>query len=615
MRDEWFAGLRVAPAAAGERARFDAELDEHHWLGHRMVGETMRYVATDRDGEWVALVGFASCAFSCGPRDRFVGWSAQTQRRRLRFVASNQRFCVLPGGRRQNAASAVMARALRRLSSDWVIAWGHPVLLVETFVDPSRHFGTCYAASSFQRVGTTSGYARRSGRYVAHGQVKDVYLKALHRRGVELLAGAFDHPLLLADPGSSLALIDFNTADLSSLAHRLDQLTDPRDRRGVRHSFAATLVLVACATLAGHKSLVAMSEWSDASSQEVLTRVGARISPSTGLRTPPSYATIRRAVMAVDPDEFDLIVNAWAAEQPDRYPRPVARYERDSNNDDDQDATPTRGAGLLGVAVDGKTLRGAKRSDGTQVQLLAALRHDTGMVLGQRNVENDKTNEILAFAPLLEPLTLTGMVLTADAMHTQRKAAELIVATKGGHYIFGVKKNQPSLWNSGLDALGRIDIDCPEHETLRRGHGRIDRYRVWTAPVPTGVAFPHAKRFIFVERESSTLRDVRTSIETRIYVTDLDDQQAGPEHLFRLINGHWGIESLHWVRDVTYDEDRSQARTGTLPRVLATLRNLAISIIRYATERTVNIAAATRQLARQPDAILDLLGIPNRLCN
>ena len=619
MRDGWFAGLRVAPAETADRSRFDAEMDEHHWLGHRMVGETMRYVATDSDGEWVALVGFASCAFTCGPRDRFVGWSPETQLRRLRFVASNQRFCVLPAGRRQNAASAVMARTLRRLSSDWVTAWGHPVLLVETFVDPSRHFGTCYAASSFQRVGETSGFGRRSGRYVAHGQVKHVYLKALHRRGVELLAGAFDHPLLLADPRSSLALLDFNTADLSDLAARLEGVTDPRDPRGVRHGFASTLVLVACATLAGHKSLVAMSEWSEASSQEVLTRVGARVSPSSGMRVPPSYATIRRAVMAVDPDELDLIVNAWAAEQPDRYPPPVARHEshsRDGNDESgtDDDGTPAPGAGLGGVAVDGKTLRGAKRPDGTQVQLLAAMRHDTGMVIGQRNVENDKTNEILAFAPLLRPLTLAGMVLTADAIHTQRKAAELVVVTKDGHYIFGVKKNQPSLWNAGVAALGRIDIDRPEHETLRRGHGRIDRYRVWTAPVPTDITFPHAKRYIFVERESSTLSDVRTSIETRIYVTDLTDDQAGPEHLFRLINGHWGIESLHWVRDVTFDEDRSQARTGTLPRVLATLRNLAISIIRYATKRTVNIAAATRQLARQPDVTLDLLGIPHRLC-
>jgi hypothetical protein len=312
MRDAWFAGLRVAPIGAGDGARFDAELDEHHWLGHRMVGETMRYVAVDANGEWVALVGFASPALSCGPRDRFIGWSAETQLRRLRFIASNQRFCILPAGRRQNAASAVMSRTLRRLSADWVEAWGHPVLLVETFVDPSRHLGTCYGASSFLRLGSTKGFGRRSGRYVAHGRVKDIYVRALHRRAREVLAGTFDHPLL-ADP--AVAPIDFSTADLTSLIRRIETIADPRDRRGVRHGFATTLVLIACATLAGNKSLVAISKWCENSSQEVLCRLGARISPGTGLRIPPSYATIRRATMAVDADEFDRIVNTWAGEQ------------------------------------------------------------------------------------------------------------------------------------------------------------------------------------------------------------------------------------------------------------------------------------------------------------
>src|ERR1017187_2889306 len=122
VRDPWFASLSVAPIGVGDAGRFDAELDEHHWLGHRMVGETMRYAAFDADGEWVALIGFASPALSCGPRDRFIGWSPEVQLRRLRFVASNQRFCILPAGRRQNTASAVMARALRRLSSDWIDA-------------------------------------------------------------------------------------------------------------------------------------------------------------------------------------------------------------------------------------------------------------------------------------------------------------------------------------------------------------------------------------------------------------------------------------------------------------------------------------------------------------
>ncbi|EQD48231.1 hypothetical protein B2A_08058, partial [mine drainage metagenome] len=318
VRDPWFTGLRVAPIGAGDASRFDAELDEHHWLGHRMVGETMRYVAVDAAGEWVALVGFASPALSCGPRDRFIGWNHEIQMRRLRFVVSNQRFCVLPYGRRQNAASAVMSRALKRLSADWVQAWGHPVLLVESFVDPSRHIGTCYGASSFLRLGETAGYGRRSGRYVAHGQIKHVYVRALHPRSLEVLAGPFDHPLLFPDQRSSMTQIDFNTADLSSLIERLETITDPRDRRGVRHDFASTLVIIACATLAGHKSLVALSEWCQSASQEVLVRLGARISPSSGQRIPPSYATIRRAGMAVDAEEFDLIVNTWAAEQADR---------------------------------------------------------------------------------------------------------------------------------------------------------------------------------------------------------------------------------------------------------------------------------------------------------
>jgi hypothetical protein len=328
---------------AGDGSRFDAELDEYHWLGHRMVGETMRYVAVDADGEWVALIGFASPALSCRPRDRFIGWSPEVQMRRLRFVASNQRFCVLPAGRRSNTASAVMSKVLKRLSADWVEVWGHPVFLVETFVDPSRHVGTCYGASSFVCLGETAGFGRRSGRYVAHGKIKHVYVRALHRRGVEVLAGTFDHPLLSADPRSPVAQIDFNTADLSSLIDRIEAIVDPRDPRGVRHDFASTLVLIACATLAGNKSLVAISEWCESSSQEVLARLGARVSPSSGLRVPPSYATIRRAGMAVDADELDLIVNTWAGQQADRRSLTPLRPDNTSPDNTSPDNTSPGG--------------------------------------------------------------------------------------------------------------------------------------------------------------------------------------------------------------------------------------------------------------------------------
>ncbi|EQD70177.1 hypothetical protein B1B_05143, partial [mine drainage metagenome] len=96
-----------------ERVRFDEALDEHHWLGHRLVGETMRYVALGQDGEWLATLGFGAAALSCGPRDRFIAWSDDQHFRRLRYVTNNQRFCVLPAGQRHNLASNVLAKALK----------------------------------------------------------------------------------------------------------------------------------------------------------------------------------------------------------------------------------------------------------------------------------------------------------------------------------------------------------------------------------------------------------------------------------------------------------------------------------------------------------------------
>src|SRR5680860_657042 len=141
--------VSVRPIRPDERARFDLVLDEHHWLGRRLVGETMRYVALGRDGEWLAVLGFGAAALACGPRDRFIGWSDEQHFARLRYVTNNQRFCVLPAGRRKNLASNVLAKTLKRLSADFEVRWGHPVVMVETFVDPARHRGTCYFAGGF----------------------------------------------------------------------------------------------------------------------------------------------------------------------------------------------------------------------------------------------------------------------------------------------------------------------------------------------------------------------------------------------------------------------------------------------------------------------------------
>ena len=150
-RFERRSGLVVRRVAPVEVARFDSLLDEHHWLGSGLVGETVRQVATI-DGEWVALVGWGSPAFMVSARDRWIGWSSAQRSRRLRFVANNQRFCVLPVGQVPNLASATLAGSLRSLPDDWNAMGGHPVVLAETFTDPARHHGGCYRASNWAQV-------------------------------------------------------------------------------------------------------------------------------------------------------------------------------------------------------------------------------------------------------------------------------------------------------------------------------------------------------------------------------------------------------------------------------------------------------------------------------
>jgi hypothetical protein len=405
------------------------ELRAHHWLGERLLGATMRHVAVDAAGVWLALVGFGSAVLSCGPRDVFAGWNDEQRRRRLRFVVNNQRFCVLPAGRRRNVASAVLARSLRRLSGDYQARWGHPVLVVETFVDPARHAGTCYRAAGFEMLGATSGWGRRSGRYVRHGNPKLCFARPLRRGATRLLAAPFDHPLLAAQEGT--LVLDLNALEITGergLLARLGEIEDHRKRRGVRHNLASVLAIAAAATLSGARNLTAIGEWAADAPQDVLERLGAKHHQGKGRFVPPHDATIRRAVAAVDADALDRVIGDWLAEQVQ-----AGRVA----------------AGQVAVAVDGKSLRGARSpEDGRPVHLFAAMTHGEGAVIAQREVDH-KTNEITELRPLLEDIDIGGAVVTADALHAQRDHAEFLVGDKNADYVLGVKANQPKL----LDAI------------------------------------------------------------------------------------------------------------------------------------------------------------------
>jgi predicted transposase YbfD/YdcC len=375
-------------------------------------------------------------------------------------------------------------------------------------------------------------------------------------------------------------------AETPHLLAYLATVTDPRARAGRRHPLAAILVLAAAAVLAGARSIAAIGEWAADAPQPVRAALGTRRDPRTGrwVWAVPTETTIRRTLGRVDPEALAAAIGAWLADRGQPGQRRRA------------------------VAVDGKTLRGARRAaDGRQAHLLAAMDHATRAVLAQRQVDG-APGEVPAFRPLLADLDLAGTVVTADALQTHPDAAEFLVTQKQAHYLLVVKANQPTL----LDRCARL----PWHHvpvldrTRDRGHGRVE-LRTLKVVTVHHFGFPHAAQVLQVTRKTRDLRDgnIRRWRTVVVYaVTSLAFAQASPARLADLIRGHWAIENgLHYVRDVTFAEDASRVRTGTAPQVMACLRNLVIGALSRA--GPVNLAAALRQHARDPARPLTTLGI------
>jgi len=174
--------LRVEPVAPGsaESGLFQWLLHRHHYLGHRnCVGENLKYLVCARQGRPLACLLFGSAAWRCQPRDAFIGWSDAQRQRQLRFLSNNTRFLILPWVRVRHLASHVLSLITRRLSGDWQDKYGHPIHLVETFVERERFAGTCYQAAGWIALGATTGRGRNSSGWTPQGPVKEIYLQAL----------------------------------------------------------------------------------------------------------------------------------------------------------------------------------------------------------------------------------------------------------------------------------------------------------------------------------------------------------------------------------------------------------------------------------------------------
>jgi len=174
---------------AAERKRSAAAMAEFHYLGYRgTVGENVQYVVADATGRLLACLLFGAPAWKCKPRDEFIGWSQAERQQHLSSITNNTRFLILPFVRVPHLASWILGQALRRLSQDWQRKYGHPILLVETFVERDRFAGTSYKAANWIRIGSTTGRSRQDRNHRLQVPVKDVYVYPLHHRFREELS-------------------------------------------------------------------------------------------------------------------------------------------------------------------------------------------------------------------------------------------------------------------------------------------------------------------------------------------------------------------------------------------------------------------------------------------
>ena len=409
-----------------EVGQFNFYLEREHYLeSSRLVGQTLRYVA-EVDGQWVALLAFGAPALHLKARERWIGWSARQRARRLGLVVNNSRFLVLPARQRYpNLASRVLGLTLRQLSGDWQKRWGHPVLVVESFVDESEYRGTCYRACGFTAVGPTEGFSRASRDfYQEHGQPKQLYLRELESRARKHLSQARLPEPLVAYEAEVTGPCPFRAPALESLLDGLGALPDSRSGHGLRHKQRFVLACGAVCTLMGACGYRAFENTSQKFTQRQLRALGATPDEEDGYYYPPSDSTFQRVINRVDAVKVAQIIGQWLAEQ--------------------------EVGSLARLAIDGKVLRGSGRHDGKPLQLLSAVTHHLRLTLDQIAIEQ-KSNEIPALKPLLKRLDLPpGTLISGDAMHCQQEGSRFITQDLGGDYLWGLKGNQ-----SGIEERAR----------------------------------------------------------------------------------------------------------------------------------------------------------------
>ena len=409
--------LQVVLAQPTHLPRIGELLQTHHYLGDLTpVGERLYYLATDAQGNWLAILVFSAAAKHIRYRDQWIGWNNEQRRRRLSLITNNSRFLILPAGRILNLGSRALKLACQRLGQDWEDRYGHPVVAVETFVDPETFSGAVYRASGWKELGLTDGWGRcRRDYYVRHDRPKRLFVKELIPQATRALQAEQLKDSLAQVEAEVPPRCTVRAKIIGPLTEHFKSLPEYRDRvESYPRWTLATIILLAmlCEAPRGQTDL---EKFARGFNQGQRRKLGIR-SNRQGHYPAPSQSTFSRFLAGIDAAALE----ASLREVQTRVRGPAPENEI--------------------VVLDGK-----EPKHGSGASVLSAVSVPSQYYLGSA-VVSEKTNEIpVAQQQLLPAMDLVGRLVSLDALHTQDETARVIVLEGGGDYVLTVKGNQPTL--------------------------------------------------------------------------------------------------------------------------------------------------------------------------
>ena len=337
--------VRVQLVRRLEEQRFQKLMQTHHYLGALpKISETLWYVATFAD-QWIALLSFSAAALKCSARDRWIGWDFRHQYDRLKLVTNNSRFVILPDWHFSNLASRILSLCHKKLPADWQATFGHPIALLETFVDPQRFQGTIYKAANWIYVGNTKGFQRTRQGYSNTAQSpKMVFVKPL----ISDVQALLSRPILKPAYRTGGPKIMLSAQQMQSLPDFFNQIPDPRRAQGRRHRLSTVLAIAAGATLCGMHGYLAISDWAKSLGQKARQRFGCRYQNKRYIV--PSLSIIRDVLIRVEPMYLDRALQRWNQ----------AYAQHDES-----------------LAIDGKTMCNAIDDQGYQTHIMSVVGHQS----------------------------------------------------------------------------------------------------------------------------------------------------------------------------------------------------------------------------------------------